>query len=146
MWRLIGLVCTSACLLFSLVAQNERFTKYKAVEAYEVHPGILIMPKYTTDNEICQIVVEKDLYSDGTVHLDPALPHDLVTEIVDELAPPNERGPLTTDEKVGWLSLYAGNTVTSFGDYRNVSIAISRSSSSVGDIVAVIKWKNRTCK
>jgi hypothetical protein len=28
--------------------------KYKAVEAYEVRPGILVFPTYSEDGEVCE--------------------------------------------------------------------------------------------
>lgn len=144
--RLIGLACAIAFLLFPAKPQNERFSKYKRVEAYEVRPGILMMPKYTADGQVCTVVVEKDHYVNGVAVLDSTMPREVVTQIFDELVLPSERGPLTTNKEFDRLSVYTGNSVTSLHDYENVSFDISLQASSPGDIIAVIQWKGRLCR
>ena len=146
MMRLIGLACAIAFLLFPAKPQNERFSKYKRVEAYEVRPGILMMPRYAANGQVCMIVLQKEHYVDGVADLDSTLPREVVTQIFDELVPPRERGPLTTNKEFDRLSVYTGNGVTSLHDYENVSFDVSRLASSQGDIVAVIQWKGRLCE
>jgi hypothetical protein len=146
MMRLIGLTCAIAFLLFPAKPQNERFSKYKRVEAYEVRPGILMMPRYSADGQVCMVVVQKDHYVNGVAVLDSTLPREVVTQIFDELVPPSERGPLSTNNEMARLSVYSGNGVTSLLDYKNVSFDISRQASSAGDIIAVIQWKGRSCQ
>jgi predicted ester cyclase len=104
-----------------------------------------MMPRYSADGEVCQIVVERQHYFSGIAHLDSTMPHELVAQIIDELAPSGERGPLTTDKEMARLSTYGGNSATSFSDYENVSIDISRLTSSPDDVVALIKWKHQQC-
>jgi hypothetical protein len=146
MTRLTGLACAIALSLFPVISQNERFSKYKRVDAYEVRRGILIMPRYSANGQVCMIVVQKDHYVDDVALLDSTVPREVVTQIFDELVPPGERGPRTTDDEIARLSLYAGNSVTSRLDYKNVSLEISRLASSPDDIVAVIQWKDRLCQ
>jgi hypothetical protein len=105
-----------------------------------------MMPRYSVGGQVCEIVIQKEHYFNGIVHLDSTLPREVVTNIVDELVPANERGPLTTNNEWSRLSVHAGNTVTSFVDYENVSVDISHSPSTSGDIVAVITWKKRICQ
>jgi hypothetical protein len=146
MTRIAGLACAIAFLLLPVNSQNERFSKYQRVEAYEVRPGILMMPRYATDGQICEAAIQKDLYFKGTIQYDSTLPPEIVIQIFDELAPPAERGPLTINDELARLSLYAGNSVTSFLDYKYVSLDVSRPTSSPGDIAAVIQWKGRSCQ
>jgi hypothetical protein len=146
MMRLIGLACAIAFLLFPANPQNEPFSKYKRVEAYEVRPGILMMPRYSANGQVCMVVVQKDHYVNGVAVLDSTLPREVVTQIFDELVPPSERGPLSTNNEMARLSVYSGNGVTSLLDYKNVSFDISRQASSPGDIIAVIQWKGRLCQ
>ena len=146
MTRLTGLACAIAFLLLPVNSQNERFSKYKRVDAYEVRRGILIMPRYSANGQVCMIVAQKDHYVDDVAFLDSTLPREVVAQIFDELVPPSERGPLTTNDEMARLSLYAGNSVTSRLDYKNVSLEISRLASSPDDIVAVIQWKGRSCQ
>jgi hypothetical protein len=146
MTKLTGLACLIAFLLLPANSQNERFSKYKRVEAYEVRPGILMMPTYAASGQVCRIVLQKEHYVDGVADLDSTLPREVVSQLFEELVPPTERGPLTTNKEFDRLSLYAGGSVTSFHDYENVSLDISRLASSPGDIVAVIQWKGRSCQ
>ncbi len=146
MTRLTGLACAIAFLLLPVNSQNERFSKYKRVEAYEVRPGILMMPRYSPDGQVCMVVLQKDHYVNEVALLDSTLPREVVTQIFDELVPPSERGPRSTNDEMARLSVYAGNSVTSLLDYKNVSLEISRQASSLGDTVAVIQWKGRPCQ
>jgi hypothetical protein len=146
MAKLTVLACAIAFLLFPANSQNERFSKYKRVEAYEVRPGILMMPRYSANGQICMAVVQKDHYVSGVAVLDSGLPREVVTQIFDELAPPSERGPLSMNDEMARLSFYGGNSVAWFLDYKNVSLDVSRLASSPDDIVAVIQWKNRSCQ
>jgi hypothetical protein len=146
MSKLIGLVCVAMLLQVPANPGREQFAKYKAVEAYEIRPGILMMPSYTIDGQVCQIEIEKRHYSNDTAFLDSKLPHEEMIQIIDELAPPSERGPQTMNFGREYMSEYAGNSVTTFADYKNVSINIFREASSAGDIVATIQWKNRKCQ
>lgn len=146
MTRLTGLACAIAFLFLPVNFQNEQFSKYKRVEAYEVRPGILMMPRYAIDDQVCEVAIQKGYYVNGMIQYDSTLPRGIVIQIFDELAPAAERGPLTINDELGRLSLYAGNSVTSFLDYKNVSLDVSRATSSADDIVAVIQWKGRSCK
>jgi hypothetical protein len=65
MMRLIGLASAIAFLLFPAKSENERFSKYKRVEAYEVRPGILMMPRYSADRKVCMVVLQKDHYANA---------------------------------------------------------------------------------
>ena len=146
MTRVTGLACAIAFVLLPVNSQNERFSRYKRVEAYEVRPGILMMPRYAADGQVCEVAIQKDHYFNGMIQYDSTLPPRVVIQILDELAPPAERGPLTINDELARLSLYAGNSVTSFLDYKNVSLDVSRPTSSPDDIVAMIQWKGRSCQ
>jgi hypothetical protein len=146
MARLVGLACAIALLLFPGELHNERFSKYKRVEAYEIRAGILVMPRYSADGQVCMVVLQKGHYVNGVADLDSTLPRTVVIQIFDELVPPSERGPLSTNAEMARLSVYSGNGVTSLLDYKNVSFDISRQASSPDDIVAVIQWKDRSCQ
>ncbi len=146
MVRLIGLICTIGLLVLTSELPNERFSKYKRLEAYEVRPGILMMPRYSADGQVCMVVFQKDHYVNGVEDLDSTLPREEITQVFDELVPPSERGPLSTNKEMARLSVHAGNSVSSLLDYKYVSFDISRPASSRGDIVAEIQWKGRTCQ
>jgi hypothetical protein len=126
MSKLIGFACSLALLAYLGHPQSDRFLKYKAVETYEVRPGVLVMPTYSAEGAVCQVVIERQHYFNGTAHLDATMPRKLVIQVIDELVPEKDRGPLTTGKEMARLSIYSGNSATSFFDYENVSIDIAR--------------------
>jgi hypothetical protein len=86
-----------------------------------------------------------------TAELDSTMPREVILDIANEIVPPRERGPVMTNVGREYLSAYAGNSVTTFADYKNVSIRIFGSASSAsgaagGDVVAVIRWNDRKCQ
>jgi hypothetical protein len=69
----IGLACFFISLLFLANPRNERFAKYKHVEAYEIRSGVLMMPRYSADGEVCEVGIQKRNYSPEIVRLDSSL-------------------------------------------------------------------------
>ncbi|MDP9264473.1 MAG: hypothetical protein M3O85_09160 [Acidobacteriota bacterium] len=153
MSRLIGLAFAAALLLPSANPVREQFAKYKAIEAYEIRPGILMIPSYAEDGQVCKIGLERRHYSPEVIRLDSGLSRKEIEQIVDELAPVDERGSRTTalggrDQ----ISEFGHGLVTS-SEYENISIQIysavfptSKKHEMVADdIAATIRWNNRKC-
>ena len=115
--------------------------KYPVVSAYKVRPGILMTAKYAEDGQVCEMVLQRHYTSDQT-DADSTIPAELEDQLVDELAPPVERGPATSR----WLknSYVAGGVTHTERDFENVLIEID-GTASAGDKVVVIHWKKRTC-
>lgn len=145
MSKVIGLAWVFMILFLALKPQGEKFSKYKAIEAYEIRPGILMMPRYSNDRQVCEVELEKRHYSNETAFLDSQLPHEVIIQIIDELVPDGERGRQTMNFGGEYMSAYSGNGVTMFAEYENISIDIYREASQPGDVVAVVRWKNRKC-
>ena len=139
-------ICSAVLLLVVSKAQTSRLPQYRAVEAYEIRPGILMMPKYSADGQICEAGLEKMHYSFEKISLSSGLSRKEIDQIADELAPTNERGPkisgqadMITEDGVGRETIL---------EYKNVSIQIYGGTHSCngGDVVAVIRWKNHKCR
>jgi hypothetical protein len=148
MLKLSILACAVALLFLSPGPQNGKFSKYKAVEAYAIRPGILMMPRYAEDGQVCEITLERTNVSSETINLTPTLPRKTLMELVDELAPVDERGPRTMDFGRDYISQHSGESVTTFAEWKNVAVDIYGRSSTrcgAGDAVAEIRWKKRTC-
>jgi hypothetical protein len=148
MTKWIALACAMAFVFLPTNSQNERFSKYKRIEAYQIRPGIMIIPKYSTGGEVCLVAIQRNHFDDQeqVASLDSTVPREVLTQIFDELVPPDERGTLTLPDEFARLSVYGGGSATSLLDYKNVSFQISRLASTPGDVVAVIQWKGRLCK
>jgi hypothetical protein len=120
--KLLGLG-TAVVLLLQGNAMHENFAKYKKIEAYEVRPGILLMPSYSADGQLCEIGLEKLHYSPELIRLDSGLSRMEIDQIFDELVPAEERGPKSKDPS-GTLITQGGQSLTTNVDFQNVSIQI----------------------
>ena len=153
MSKLIGFTLTAVLLLTSANPVHEKFAKYKAIEAYEIRPGVLMMPRYSSDGQVCEIGLEKLLYSSEMIRLDSSLSREEIDQIVDELVPADERGPRSKDLPRDVMSEMGGGMTTS-RDFENVWVHIYGATSPfagkhetiVDEVVATIKWKNRKCQ
>jgi hypothetical protein len=134
--------------------RNEKFSKYKAVEAYEIRPGILMMPRFAEDGQVCEIGLDRLHYTPEIIHLDSDLSREDIDGIVAELVPAEERGP-----KTGVLGgrdsiTVIGPGMTTSVNYENISVEIEshllssrkRSISVDYGIAATIHWKHRKCQ
>lgn len=147
-----GLALVGVLLLFSPSPQGSRFSKYKAVEAYQIRPGILMMPRYSDDGQVCEIGLQVEHYSTESIRLDPSMSRTDIDQIFDELVPNVERGPMA--KNLGDLITRDGPGETENIDFENVSIQIyshvlSKAKSKVVDLATVAAeahWKNRKCQ
>jgi hypothetical protein len=153
MSKLISLAFTAMLLLLSGNPVHEKFAKYKAIEAYEIRPGILMMPRYSADGQVCEIGLEKLHYSPETIRLDSSLSRKEIDQIFDELVPADERGPRSKDF-AGALITQVGQSLTTNIDFEKVSMLIysdaspapGKGGTTVDDVAATLKWKNRICR
>lgn len=151
MSKLTGFAFAVVLLLASAHPVHEDFAKYKAVEAYEVRPGVLMMPSYSSDGQVCEIGLERLHYSPETIRLDSSLSRKEIDDLFDELVPADERGPRSEDF-AGTLITQGGGSLTMNIDFQNVSIQICGAAEAgeggptVGEVIATLKWKNRKCR
>jgi len=83
----------SICLLaFAFSQADDRFREYRAVESYEIQPGIVITPFYSADQQVCEISIEKRHFSGSVVDLDTTMSKTQILSIFDELVTKEERG------------------------------------------------------
>jgi len=153
MSKLFGLGLAAVALLFFANPAQNRFAKYKAIEAYEIRPGILIMPKYSAEGQVCEIGLEKLHYSGEKIRLDSGLQRNEIDEIFDELAPADERGPRAKDFESDLITQDGPSLVTimifekvSIQIYGNASPAAGKGPITVNEVAATLKWKNRKCR
>ncbi len=119
MSRLIGAVMAVILFSPSINSALEGFAKYKAVEAYEIRPGILMMPSYSADGQVCEIDLEVRHYSSELVRLDSDLSRTEIDQILDEVVPDSERGPKAKDP-LGTLITRSGGGLTTDIDFEHV--------------------------
>jgi len=148
MMRVATLFCAIICLAIPRSGRDQRFAKYKALSVYAAGSGILVLPRYSSDGQLCEVTLEKQHYSGDAVDLSSSLPHDRVMEVVNAVAPASERGKITTPFGAEYMSKYDGVGVTTFAEYEAVSIQIygrTAPASEAGDIAVRIQWKKRAC-
>jgi hypothetical protein len=142
-------------VFFAVHPERENLSRLKRVEAYEVRPGIVALPRYAADGQICEIALEKLHHSAGTIRLDPSLTSTEVDQIADQLVPSDERGPKPKDPLERGGGSLSGKTMETSEEYQNISIhtyraivgTFARNNISASDIAAAtIEWKHRTCQ
>ncbi|HXX20806.1 MAG TPA: hypothetical protein VEJ46_15485 [Candidatus Acidoferrum sp.] len=149
MSKIVGLACFAMLLLSPANSVDGRFAKYRPIEAYEVRPGILMMPSYSGDGQVCEVGLEQRQYSPEMVRLDPSLTREDVDRIFQELVPADERGA-----KLNELISENGVSITTIEDFQNVSLLIYGQNLSTPhshkiverNVAAVVRWKNRKCQ
>jgi len=151
MSKLISSIIAVLLLVTSVNPDRERFAKYKSVEAYEVRPGLLMLPTYSADGQVCEIGLEALHYSPELIRLDSTLSPKEIDQVFDELVPADERGPRSKDFP-GDLITRDGGSLTMYTNFQNVLIQIyanatpRRGGNIVDEVVATLKWKNRKCQ
>ena len=151
MSKFVGFTLTVLFMLNAATAQ-QRFAKYQKIEAYEVRPGILMMPRYTANGEVCEIGLERLLYSPKMIRLNSSLARDEIYQLLDELVLANERGKPSkdTDNEI----IESGQSHTTNIEYENVSLRIygatlpsqKKNEIRVDEVVATVTWKHRVCR
>jgi hypothetical protein len=148
MSKTINLGCL-ALLVLATASASDEFKRFHAVEAYEVQPGILMVPTYSSNGAVCKIVLEKRHYSSNEIDLDAEMSHQQIWQAFDQLVPKKDRGPSSLDlGDTGELTTTAGVSTTTIADYENVSLEMDGKTKETGDreyVVAVIRWKRRNC-
>jgi hypothetical protein len=148
----MGLVSSAISTSVAGSQTEDQFKRYKAVEAYEVRPGVLMMPSYDSAGQVCEIGLEKLHYSPEVIRHGSDLSRKEIDELTAELAPADERGAESDILAGSEITLADGGTMTTISDYENVTIEIhawqlksSNKESTVEQDAVVIRWKHREC-
>jgi hypothetical protein len=147
-------IMLSLAILFLVhsTSAQDRLGKYQKIVGYEVRPGVVVTPRYSVDGRLCEIGIERRGYSPEQIRLG-WITNEEIDSIVDELVPPEERGPRSKDFPFKSAS-FNGRTGRSVREYENVTIQIlyslkdplNKKSPTATDIVGWVKWKNRSCE
>ena len=136
---------------------EQLLAQYPKVDAYEVRPGILLLPRYTTGGEVCALGLQRLHYTPEMVRLDSDMAGEGVDKILDELVPSAERGKPSEALPRG-LYTRSGQSMVYSEEYDNITLQYwweiespperkSKKRETKGNLVAVtVKWKHRTCK
>ena len=144
MSKITSLGCL-ALLIFTMGAANNGFKRFHTIEVYEVQPGILMVPTYSSTGAVCKIVLEKRHYSPKEIDLDAELSHEQIWQLFDQLAPKKDRGQSTLN---GEVTTTGGVSTTTIAEYENISLEMDGKTGETEDqgyVVAIIHWKKRNC-
>ena len=146
MKSLLGM-CSLFLAFFIFKPAQDWQSRYRRVEAYEIRPDILATPTYTKKGLLCTVSVEKRHVQADVVDMDPTIPREVAMAIIDELAPPSERGPRSPNVGPFDYDVIEGSVVFRSLQFENVSIVIYRNRSGFGDAAVVLTWdKNCSAK
>src|SRR6266704_3810829 len=115
----LGFIST---ILFAAHPERENLSRLQRVDAYEVRPGIVALPRYAADGQICEIALENLHHSAGTIRLEPTLTSTEVDQIANQLVPSDERGPKPKDPLERGNGSFSGKTMETREEYQNISI------------------------
>lgn len=126
---------------------HQVLVRYPRVESYEIRPGVLAIPKYAENGEVCQVSIEKlHIQQDGVELGASTMSRELVLEMIDELAPPSERGKAMTQlAGFDYIDIINGTADVAAANYENVSVQIYGSTSAPEDVAVILDWKRRAC-
>jgi hypothetical protein len=150
--KILGFCLVFFMVLVSAMNSQRPFAKYQVIEAYEVRPGILMMPRYTADNEVCELGLERLHYSPKLIRLQSGLSRTEIDQTIDELVPLAERGNVI--KEINGLITQSGASLTTSMEYENVRIEIygavlpfnRQGDMTVDEMIARITWKKRQCR
>jgi hypothetical protein len=151
----LAMACMTSLLVLAAGVHEHRFSRLKAVEAYEIRPGILMIPIYSDTGEVCRIILEKRHVSSKSVDLEGEMSGKEIFGIFDELVPKKERGqPEGYEPESSNTTVYDGGTLTTFAAYENVSLQMHgkdrnrdiRGFYAGRYVAATIDWKKRKCR
>jgi hypothetical protein len=151
--KLSALTSTVAVVVFlttlgAAQTQRQLEEKYPKVNAYLVLPNILLTVRYSTDGLVCGMALQPVRWAGDTVLLFP-LSEEETIRVVEEIVPESERGKklgglLGTDDKV---SAFHGHSFTTPYTYEKITVNFAGTTDKGGaDMVAVVAWRDRSCK
>src|SRR5437588_534275 len=121
--------------ILGVPATHQSLANYPRLESYEIRPGVLAMPKYAEDGELCHVSIERLHVQQSGVELGvPTMSRETVLKMIDELAPPSERGKAITQlAGFDYIDVINGTADVAAANYENVSVQIYGSTSAPGD-------------
>jgi hypothetical protein len=151
----VTMACMASLLVLAAGIHEHRFSRLKAVEAYEIRPRILMTPIYSDTGELCRVILEKRHVSSNIVDVDAQMSAVEIYGIFDELAPKVERGKLTLNLEEGQRTLGDSPARSTIVAYENVSLEmhgkhfpgdIRSFFENGGYVAATINWEKRECR
>lgn len=134
------------------VSVQQRLERHPKVEAYEIRPGILAIPRYSKDNDLCEVGLERLHYSPELIRVDSTLSDADVDNVLAELVPADERGDRLKSPADGLIT-GTGRSRMYHMDFQNITVEIygdviasGRKNDTVTNVAATITWKKRPCR
>ena len=111
-------------VILGVPATHQFRVSYPRVEACEIRPGVLAMPKYADDGALYQISIEKLHIQQNVVELGvPTMSRETVLKMIYELAPPSERGKAISQlAGFDYIDVINGTADVSAANYENVLV------------------------
>lgn len=123
--------------------------RYKPIQSYEIRPGILMIPNFSADGQLCRALIVRShlngevVTPDSSVDLDP----NKLQLLIDELAPPASRGKLLKPDDI---STVLGGGEMRESEFENVTVlhvgAFRGEKCDSPDVLILISWKQRGCR
>jgi hypothetical protein len=132
---------------FPAIAQGQTSAdlsmKYHQVTSYELRPGVIMTPRFAPNGQVCEMDIEKRHKTDTGIYFGSSFSAKEVRELVDELAPEQERGKNLTEPL---NSIIDGGFNTTEYKYENILVSVRGiTRPQAEDMVVIIIWRKRFC-
>jgi hypothetical protein len=119
-------------------------TKYHQVTSYELRPGVIMTPRFAANGQVCEMDIEKRHKTDTGINFGSSFSAKEVRELVDELAPEQERGKNLTEPL---NSIIDGGFNTTEYKYENILVSVRGiTRPQPEDMIVIITWQKRSCR
>jgi hypothetical protein len=118
--------------------------RYRQLTSYELRPDIIMTPKFSSNGQVCEMGIERRQKTETSVIFNASFSEEEVQQLMDELAPKDERGRNLTKHL---NSSVVDDFIRTDYDYENINVrvyGITRPAPG-GDKVIVITWTKRAC-
>ena len=118
--------------------------KYPRVTAYKVRADVLMLARFASDGQVCEMTLEKREKTDVGIVFGNSFSEKEIQSLLAELVPENERGRNLTRPLNGTID---GGFITTDYTYENVLIRVNGITrpEPAGNMVITITWPKRTC-
>jgi hypothetical protein len=118
-------------------------TKYHSAIYYEIRPGVIMLPQFATDGQVCEMDIERWHKTESGVNFGSSFTNTEVRQIVDELVSQRERGNDVTEPLNSFVDGGFSTTQYKYGNIIVTVHGITRPQPE--DMVITITWTKRTC-
>ena len=144
MLKILAVICVVFPLAMFSQTPSELASRYPHHEVYGIEDGVQMTARYAANGSVCEMQIEQAHFGSHGADLGNGIDERRINAIVDKLVPPSERGKKDPSHS---MSIGLGQTMERSDAYEKVYVSVLEGIGSCGGtVVAIIKWRHRTCQ